>query len=1078
MATTRREFLTLAATTTAALASWRLLSGCGGDDDSQASQSVSHDLFFDFQHETDANDATYHVVVGGRRYPLERAQSHHLDNARQTNKFLQGVPDESLTHVLQNFPTLRDFLQIAYVVKNPSKDGTWAMSSLFFILPPSSVAAAHEFALQTLQSSSTTQKASAKRRRYGVSAAATQQDALDEEWLASPSDHATALVSLHNELLCGHPDTAAYIQKQVVQQYGDVDLDRLTDAITATGAAAPEPGGWATLMPIVDPSTNKPLVFDKGSNAGLIAYQPKWGPEVQGSAKRAITRVLQAAKDDTSLGADITSLDTGPAGTIWHRRDGITNIDVSGLQAEPSSATLVITPGTPFNGYSCDAEIEDGQITLDLSNWYVRWLAIWFEFVGKRSDGTVGPIPWEELPSDFDQYQEKTGSVLFAGAMSPEFTIFGIPTKASDLSVSFPMPPQATRVNVIASGLGAGTITRPDTIGLGVAFTVLLNLLIPTVLLATGAGAVLSELKEDFDDMIEEIEITAKAKEVFNALVELFQSSGVEDFFARLGTILGLVIAGKATEKFVELAVEKMFIRVTEAEAEDCIPIVGQVVEAIGALGTAAELIQTSAEVATSPWSYESSLDPVHDVTVKIVPEDGGTLPAGVTHCVITAIFGNGGTPRTIKRDLQDADTEVPVTFGSVPFGSSITVNAGFYGADEALLGQATSGPVDNTVNDLADIKIKRVAHPITQNTKYVHNRKTALNDSQHEWIVTPTPPTETVDDVNCAGDAGSICDGFRGITVRQESPQLPGYVGYGWKGFVTGCSGGSGPVDRLSALNTPDSKAGYDTVACGFPPTGAKIAFSLIGQTDLNYYYDPDTKQVYRVSLGTEPQFADAIPAEALGQLNFESDALVLHPTGILVSVSNANHRLETLKPPDAPLRPVSPLLANVYGGQGKRPGLLNLPVAAAVSSDGTILVLEDGNNRIQAFDIGGNAAKFFKNQPDPYFLNLTATKSPRFDKDPSNDQYLDIAVEHSGFVYVLSYNNANRTGTFPYRLDVYSQNQSGTAPISTTTGFNAAKLTVDLWRVVYTLNYEVLKNGQTPAGEPSISEWLPQGM
>ena len=50
--------------------------------------------------------------------------------------------------------------------------------------------------------------------------------------------------------------------------------------------------------------------------------------------------------------------------------------------------------------------------------------------------------------------------------------------------------------------------------------------------------------------------------------------------------------------------------------------------------------------------------------------------------------------------------------------------------------------------------------------------------------------------------------------------------------------------------------------------------------------------------------------------------------------------------------------------------------PVAAAVSSDGVILVLEgsDGNNRIQAFDTGGNAVPYFTRQPRPYFLQLPA--------------------------------------------------------------------------------------------------------
>jgi hypothetical protein len=87
---------------------------------------------------------------------------------------------------------------------------------------------------------------------------------------------------------------------------------------------------------------------------------------------------------------------------------------------------------------------------------------------------------------------------------------------------------------------------------------------------------------------------------------------------------------------------------------------------------------------------------------------------------------------------------------------------------------------------------------------------------------------------------------------------------------------------------------------------------------------------------------------------------------------------------------------------------------------------------------------------------------------------EYLDIAVEFSGFIYVLSRSNS------VYRMDIYHPDQTGTDPISTTMGFNAAKVTVDYWRTVYALNYEVLRlpSGGLPGSgttEPSISQWIP---
>ena len=102
------------------------------------------------------------------------------------------------------------------------------------------------------------------------------------------------------------------------------------------------------------------------------------------------------------------------------------------------------------------------------------------------------------------------------------------------------------------------------------------------------------------------------------------------------------------------------------------------------------------------------------------------------------------------------------------------------------------------------------------------------------------------------------------------------------------------------------------------------------------------------------------------------------------------------------------------------------------------------------------------------PYALQFGATDSA------AGQIYLDMAVEFTGYIYVLACNPA----TALYRLDIYHPDQPDGTPISTTTGVNAARLTVDFWRNVYTLNYEVLQlPGGAAAGltEPSVSLWVP---
>ena len=123
--------------------------------------------------------------------------------------------------------------------------------------------------------------------------------------------------------------------------------------------------------------------------------------------------------------------------------------------------------------------------------------------------------------------------------------------------------------------------------------------------------------------------------------------------------------------------------------------------------------------------------------------------------------------------------------------------------------------------------------------------------------------------------------------------------------------------------------------------------------------------------------------------------------------------------------------LLAQVKCGKGSRPGLLDLPVASAISPDGVILVLEAGNNRIQALDLGANPVRHFTKQASPYSLTLGGT-------DPMQGwQYLDLAVEYTGYLYVLSFNQ----NSYQYRLDLYHPEQTGNQPIATTLDVNAAR-------------------------------------
>lgn len=348
----------------------------------------------------------------------------------------------------------------------------------------------------------------------------------------------------------------------------------------------------------------------------------------------------------------------------------------------------------------------------------------------------------------------------------------------------------------------------------------------------------------------------------------------------------------------------------------------------------------------------------------------------------------------------------------------------------------------------------------------------------------------------------------------------------------------------------------------------------------------------------------------------------LAVHPQGYVVAVDFVNHKLFTLKLPAQALASDSAPWAMPLSGAGIREGLMKNPQALTITTDGRILVLEQGNMRVQAFDVKGNSVPCFsvgqpsfalpasfaaeldahtpgtdllvqflintepalapkvtisnpasiakdldasvvdqtfvddliqmgyaqssatgaqftvttarasqewlvadtqsgaqydvRLQPDRYLIDhlnvYTAptyaiatvgtgvswtiddtTNSVRYSvtKPPSGDMtvqqlvsymplrettapginYLDIAVESKGYIYVLM---AQKSGGAPaFSLDIYSPDGSPLLD-KPQSGVNAARITVDQWRSLFTLNYNVVlgPNGRT---EPGVSEWMP---
>ena len=505
-------------------------------------------------------------------------------------------------------------------------------------------------------------------------------------------------------------------------------------------------------------------------------------------------------------------------------------------------------------------------------------------------------------------------------------------------------------------------------------------------------------------------------------------------------------------------------------------PIAGIIVQLIGMAAIAADIARATHDVVVSPWTYQSRLTVTQDFAVNLAYDHyNDKFPETATHYIATAVFDDG-QPHAQRLPMPTGvvTSLPPLQFRGVPVGGKVNVLVAFYAASGWQAGQGETGLLENTPSSFQTaptITLTQNLVPIGPGTTYSHQSVTALDaGGSRVWINTTQGPMGK-EAGNCENAPGQLCS-FRKITVRQGNAVLPGNVGYAWGAYsanVQNCTaGGQGHLDQMANIGTTNPHGQYAATACGLDP-GAKLSYNLQGNAAANFYLDSSSKLVRQVSLNP-PQFADPRQKQARGFLNLDSTDLLLHPGGKLVSLNAANHKLESLRLAAAGVpdeEAAASYAGELYSGQGSRPGLMHTPTAAAITAHGVVLVLEAGNSRISALDTCANPVPLFNKQSSMYSLTLSGT-------DSDNHEYLDMAVEYSGFIYVLTRN----LNTSVYRLDIYHPTQSDQKAVSTTLNINAARVAVDLWRNVYTLNYEVLKmpDGSFPAiTEPTVSLWTP---
>ena len=777
------------------------------------------------------------------------------------------------------------------------------------------------------------------------------------------------------------------------------------------------------------------------------------------------------------------------------------------------------------------------QIQVSFSNSYIRYLGAYIRFFD--ADGNAISVPnWkpddagiiDDIINALDiQYDD----LRFLGYISPKNNVMAIPIPPDgQLDVKVTFPANAVSATVYGSGLGTGSDSWPKTPVGGGVMTGLCNLGIPAFMLGFGAAA---QSYKPLYDLIQKIPIGAIIVAGLAFFGPQFGVSAAEKKmnWSAFTSLAKILFDGAATKILLWVEAE-----LAADEVADEIPFAGWLILAINIATGIAQIAETIVEVATSPWNIENNvaLSITTDVTVHPDPRNKAFPQGDNAHYTVKMIYKDQ-TRATVVDNYNVPDgstaTTLSATFPNNTLGGQVKFEADYYIGDW-LAGKATTGWIENDETHVAQVDLYLVEFPVplTSQTVYSHTQLLTYRNGNYGWQATPNAPPYVAPN---AAPTGNAISAWTGLTLSQRS----GMLGFAWKAAgmgITSCASGAGgqlyAMENVNIPGTPMTSLKFPS--CGldgqtmliYDPYPPKFLMGNDGQWVLdangrpvpdpndtllgNYFVDPNKAAVdltqgggyhlRKVTLDDSTPFNMGSNQLSYARFQFQPDSVTLHPSGHVVAVNTQFCKIQIAQLGTDGDQDQNVPLGRVYAGEAlntDRPGLVFHPIAVTCSYDGTLMVLEDtkwsGGDaetvvaRIQAFDLFGNPVnRFFDNNNQPTsFLYLN---------DPTNNNYLDMAAvgdQKMTYIYVL-YNtpDPNKAGNFLFSVDVYQYGQTkpDQNPLLTAKNLVAAKMTADMWHTIYTLNYDMVTDGEGqhagpvtggagPAGRTvsSVSEWTP---
>lgn len=1024
-------------------------------------------LHFDLSHAPQDVDHTLHIA--GQDYVLTAHTPQTLQLHASRNPMLAAVPVDQQHHVSHFAENVALPSGVALMfVQHPAKDANAplpALSLMATYIPPGARPAPTAASGPSL----------AARKLAVLGAAPPALDPGDDHGnsFRTPLDTALSLVSMHPELMHLDPATAAHIHDtHLVSAPGVNDLAL---AISAQGAADVD-GGWATISACVD-ENGATLTND----AGQPVYHYALSDATQAALAAPVKGALRTSKNDLAL-KDKT----------WGQSYGLASIDHSA--SSTSSFAGQVTAGTgvsetpqPTPPTTADAQWvpQDWSgihgLTLGTAQQYGDSFAIDVTNNALRHMGT-----WVEFLDDMGNVTSDSRQQL--DLLTPGNFLMGIPISTGATTLSFTMPSQASGARILFGTLGTGHFDSSVS-AMGTFCTSLFEMAVPTFMLVAGVwkGDDDGEYEGILKDKYFMAAIAAVAVDFISPILARTITSDPVGALLMIGNKLMATLLKSAMGRLRDYIVKKMVIE----EAERCIPFVGFVFAALGVAGTLVDLAETTAAVIQTPSKSSIEIARTMKLGVSVQPDPQHSVWPSTAHHYRLMVQYQGGTFMHLNGEMFEitngvtSSATLSKSLSNVPAGGSLKVYAVIYSKNWWICGYASSpdwvdarpGPDGSMTVGLV---IKEQLVPLSADTLYSHNEKLAYDSTNgHYWtgassattsLAAPTDTAKALDDTPDGHKLAELVD----ITINDHAHML----GYCWRaggqglplvGDTAASNAQMYTFQNISYLATPDT--GLKAVNRGM--TGKPhILYDQFGPIEEgatgagnNFYLDVVDKVYHlrRVDFDGQP-FDLTATAQSWGQFTQPHlDAVVVHPAGYVAAVSWANSKMELLRIPAQGSAEVDAPVAVLCSGEGLREGLMNGPIAMAVTPDGKFLILETKNNRIQAFDTAGKPVQAF-----------TATSGMQsfmaLKEQTGTVTYLDVGTESKGYIYVLSCLNSGEAQT-DYNLDIY---QPTGEHLCTTNGLNAAKIVVSMWRDVYALNYEVLLGPQQRT-EPSISQWIP---